>query len=183
MSIPREKIALLVINLIAGGSVIASYIQGVLAHPGKSAKLWGNVPPGLIPFYTVSMVTAAMGYLMFTFYLLFYVNPDNSKIFGHYSFPLFNWLYAIILIFSALWMPLTFIMLDHPSTLLWLAIRFVLAAVGLGSIFFFAALYTLQPTEPALAHYAALTGVVFFALQTAVLDAIVWPAYFPYSLR
>jgi len=110
------------------------------------------------------------------------VNPDNSKIFGQYSFRLFNWLYVIILVFSAIWMPLTFIMLDEPSALLWLAIRIVLAAVGLGSISFLAAIFTLQPTGPAWVNRAALIGCVLFAFQTAVLDAMVWPAYFPYNL-
>jgi hypothetical protein len=182
MSLHREKIVLLLINLLAGGSVIASYILGLLAHPGKSTVLWGNVPLGLLPFYTISMATAAIGYLIVTSYLIFFVNPDNSKIFGRYSFRLFNWLYGIILAFSALWMPLTFILLDKPSVLLWLAIRFVLAAVGLGSISLFTAIFTLQPTGPVWAHRVALIGSVLFAFQTAILDAIVWPAFFPFTL-
>ena len=182
MSLHREKKVLLLINLIAGGSVIASYVQGLLVHPGKSSLLWGNVPSGLLPFYTVSMATAAVGYLIFTGYLIFFVDPDMCNISGRYSFRLFNWLYGIILAFSSLWMPLTFIMLDKPSALLWLAIRSVLAAVGFGSISFLAALITLHPTGPARAYRAALIGCVLFAIQTSILDALVWTAFFPYKL-
>jgi hypothetical protein len=182
MSLHREKIVLLLINLLAGGSVIASYIQGLLAHPGKSTVLWGNVPLGLLPFYTISMATAAVGYLIFTSYLIFFVNPDNSKIFVRFPFRLFNWLYAMILVLSALWMPLTFVMLDKPSALLWITIRLILTGVGIGSIGFLAAVFTLKPTGPVWVHRAALFGCVLFAFQTAILDAMVWPAYFPYNL-
>jgi hypothetical protein len=181
MSLHREKKVLLFINLFAGGSVITSYIWGLLAHPGKSTALWGNVPSGLLPFYTISMAAAAVGYLIFTGYLIFFVDPDKCEISGRYSFRLFNWLYGIILVFSALWMPLTFIMLEEPSAFLWLTIRFVLAAVGLGSISFLAAIFTLQPTGPTWVYRAALFGCVLFAFQTAILDAMVWPAYFPYN--
>jgi hypothetical protein len=182
MSLHREKIMLMLINLVAGSSVIASYVQGFLAHPENSSALWGNVPSSLLPFYTVSMGTAAAGYLIFTGYLIFFVDPDKGRIFGRFSFRLFNWLYAIILVFSALWMPLTFMMLDKPSAMLWLAIRFSLAAVGLGSAGFLASLSALRPTGPVWVHRAALTGCVFFAFQTAILDALVWTAYFPYNL-
>lgn len=182
MSWHPKKTVLLLINLLAGGSVIGSYIQGLLSHPGKSAALWGNVPSSLLPLYTFSMATAAVGYLVFTAYLIFFVNPDESKVFGRFPFSLFNLLYAIILVFSALWMPLTFIMLEMPSALLWLTIRFVLAIVGLGSIVLLAAVFTLQPSGPAWAHRAAWIGCIFFALQTAILDALVWTAFFPFNL-
>ncbi|MEI6682157.1 MAG: hypothetical protein WCO44_05995 [Bacteroidota bacterium] len=90
MSLHREKKVLLIINLIAGGGVFASYVQGFLLHPGKSSLLWGNVPLGLLPFYTVSMATAAVGYLIFTGYLIFYVDPEKCKISGLQQLSLFS---------------------------------------------------------------------------------------------
>ncbi|MEI6890394.1 MAG: hypothetical protein ACOYNU_12665 [Bacteroidales bacterium] len=178
----REKTLLLLINLVGGGCVIGSYIQGFVSHPGNSEALWGNVPSSLLPFYTLSMATAAVGYLVFTAYLVFFVDPGNCKIFGRFPFRLFNWLYAIILVFSAFWMPLTFMMLGKPSVMLWMTIRFDLAMVGLGSVGFLAAVFTLQPAGPAWLHRAAWIGCIFFALQTAILDALVWTAFFPYNL-
>ena len=182
MSLHREKLILLSINLVAGGSVIVSYIQGLMSHTENSAALWGKVPASLLPFYTISMATAAVGYLVFTCYLVFFVNPDDSRVFGRFPFRLFNWLYAIILVFSALWMPLTFMMLDKPSALLWLTIRFILAIVGLGSIGLLAAVSTLKPAGPAWVHRAAWIGCIFFTFQTAILDALVWTAFFPFNL-
>jgi len=71
MSIHREKLVLLSINLVAGGSVIGSYFQGLMSHTENKAALWGNIPSSLLPFYTISMATAAVGYLIFTSYFIF----------------------------------------------------------------------------------------------------------------
>jgi hypothetical protein len=85
----------------------------------------------------------------------------------------------LILIPSALWMPLTFAMLEAPSDGLWWAIRLTLAAVGVGSLGLLAGLVAVRPSSPSLAHKLAVVGSLAFALQTAVLDAAVWPAFFP----
>ena len=85
-----------------------------------------------------------------------------------------------MLIPSALWMPLTFAMLDAPSPSLWLAIRAVLALVGLGSLGLVVAVATAQPLRAPIGRAVAVAGAIAFSFQTAVLDAIVWPAYFPH---
>jgi hypothetical protein len=80
---------------------------------------------------------------------------------------------------SALWLPLTFAMLEAPSAGLWLAIRVTLALVGLGSLGLMAAIASALPRGGHGARRIALVGTLFFALQTALLDALIWPAYFP----
>jgi hypothetical protein len=182
MSLHQQKIILLAINVIAGGSVIASYIHGLLTHPDTRALLWGSVPQSLLPLYNISMITATIGYIIFTSYIIFFIDPDETAIAGIFNYSLFYWLYAVILVFSALWMPLTFVMLDKPSAGLWLAIRCTLGIVGLGSIGILAAIFTLQPGGPVWAQRSALIGCSFFCAQTAVLDALVWTAYFPSRL-
>jgi hypothetical protein len=42
-----------------------------------------------------------------------------------------------------------------------------------------AALIALQPREPRAAYALAVAGSVAFSIQTALLDALIWPAYFP----
>ena len=54
-----------------------------------------------------------------------------------------------------------------------------LALVGLGSLGLMGAIASAQPHAAPGARRAALAGAFFFSLQTAVLDALVWPAYFP----
>jgi hypothetical protein len=76
-------------------------------------------------------------------------------------------------------MPLTFAMLETPTPMLWWAIRAVLLLVGAGSVGLFLALLTVESVKRGWAFALAVLGLSFFTFQTAVLDAIVWPAYFP----
>ncbi|UCG84418.1 MAG: hypothetical protein JSW38_06275 [Dehalococcoidia bacterium] len=70
-------------------------------------------------------------------------------------------------------------MLDKPSRTLWWAIRFTLALVGIGSLGLLVLLLVLNHEEPTWAFGLAVAGSVAFCWQTAVLDALVWPKYFP----
>jgi hypothetical protein len=165
---------------VAGGvAVLGSYALGFATHPETRAEVWGGVPQGLRPLYTVSMLLAAAGWFAFTGFVWLCLDPARTRIAGRFGYGLLNALYAAILLPSALWMPLTFEMLEAPGDALWLAIRVVLAVVGLGSLGLLAALLAVRPREPAWAHGLAVAGCVAFAVQTALLDALVWPAFFP----
>ena len=74
---------------------------------------------------------------------------------------------------------LTNVMLDSPSTGMWLAVRGVLFGAGLGSLGIAAAILKLEPRPSRGLRIAALTGVTLFCFQTVVLDALIWPALFP----
>jgi hypothetical protein len=76
-------------------------------------------------------------------------------------------------------MPLTFQLLGGWDPALWIAIRIVLALVGIGSLGLLAALLTLSPVASRGWRALAVAGAVAFCVQTALLDATVWPAYFP----
>ena len=166
------------INLLGGAAVLASYVVGLRTHPGSSAGLWGHVPQAILPLYGASMLLAAAGYFAYTTFLLFRVNPDEARIACRFRFGLFNVLYALILVPSALWMPLTLRMLEQPSAGLWLGICLVLAAVALGSLGLLGALLSLRPQQPRWAYWLAVAGSVTFSIQTVLLDAVVWTAFF-----
>jgi hypothetical protein len=166
-----RRSTLILINVVGGIAVLGSYAWCVARHPDAGA-FWGGVPAGLRPVYTVNMFMAAAGYLAFTFFLVYRLEPARRV--GH-----FHALYALILIPSALWMPLTFAMLEAPSDRLWWSIRASLAAVGIGSLGLLAGLVAVRPLRPAWAYRLAVAGGVAFCLQTVVLDALVWPAFFP----
>jgi len=173
-----KKWLMLFINLLGGGGVIGSYIWGFLTHPNAGQALWGGVPYNIRPFYTAGMFLAATGFFAFTYFILFRLDPSATRVFGRLGFGAFNALYAAILIPSALWMPLTFLALDvHSLGFLW-AVRIVLVAVGVASIGLLYALLKVEPRRPRWAHRLAVAGCVGFCLQTAILDAIVWVAFF-----
>jgi hypothetical protein len=173
-----KKWLMLFINLLGGGGVIGSYIWGFLTHPNAGQALWGGVPGSIRPFYTAGMFLAAAGYFAFTYFILFRLNPNETRVFNRFPFGLFNVLYAAILIPSALWMPLTLFALEGPSLGFVWAVRIVLSMVGMASVTLLLALLNVEPRLPRWAHRLAVAGCVGFCLQTAVLDAIVWVAFF-----
>jgi hypothetical protein len=171
--------SLLWLNVVGGVAVLGSYAHGLASHPLTRSEVWGGVPESLRPFYTVSMLCAAAGYFAFSFFVFFRLDPPTTRVFGRFGFGAFHLLYALILLPSALWMPLTFAMLDAPSGALWAAIRATLALVGIGSLGLVAAIARAEPARAPVARGVAVAGALAFSLQTAVLDALVWPAYFP----
>jgi hypothetical protein len=172
------QIALGGMNIAGGILVIGSYVQGIRSNPANSNALWGGVPKTIKPLYTVSMLLAAAGYFAFSYYVFFRIDPDAAEIGGIFDFKLFLILYGLILFPSAMWMPLTFAMLKKPSRALWWAIRITLFVVGLGSLGLLLALLGLEPVESPPLRWLAVAGSVFFCVQTALLDALVWPRYF-----
>lgn len=173
-----EQWILAVINIAGGVAVLGSYAHGILKHPATRGQAWGAVPARIKPLYMISMLFAAAGYLAFAYFALFKMDPDEVETMGGTAFPVFYAACLIILITSALWMPFTFAMLERPDKVKWYVIRVVLAIVGLASLLLLASLITLEPREPAISYWAATVGIGFFCVQTALLDALVWPAYF-----
>lgn len=180
--IHRQKKELMLLNMVCGGAVLFSYAHGLISNPSVRSALWGGIPQWLMPFYAGAMPFAAVGYFLFTSFILLQIDPDEAVIAGRYRYRLFHALYGAVLVPSALWMPLSLAMLHEPSVGLWIAIRLVLTAVGLGSIGISAAIFLIQPRRNTLAFRLAVIGSIAFCVQTAILDALVWTALFPFSL-
>jgi hypothetical protein len=124
------------------------------------------------------MLTATAGYFAFAQHLFLRADPDDTR-FGPLPFGALHSIFALILLPSAVWMPLTFAYLDAPSAGLFLAIRVVLALVGLGSLALVVALLRMQPKGQPVSWGFAFAGSLLFLFQTGVLDALVWTHYFP----
>jgi hypothetical protein len=176
-----QKIVFALLNLIAGTAVLASYAWGATAWPAETVtRLWGDVPEAVRPWYSSWMFVAATGYLVYAGFLFFRVDADRARVAGRYGFGLFNALLVLILVPSAVWMPLTLHHIEHPSSLSWLAIVVGLWTTGLASLAMIGALAALEPREPQGWARASLVGAMAFAGQTFVLDSCVWPLLFPY---
>lgn len=169
---------LVAINVVGGILVLGSYVQGLMAHPENRNALWGSVPNSVQPLYTVSMILAALGYFAFTYFVLFRIDAAEVRVADRFGFWVFYVIYLLILLPSALWMPLTYAAIDRHSMGLYWAIRVVLAVVGLGSLALLAALLSLRTGGSSYAYWLAVAGSAAFCLQTAVLDALVWPTFF-----
>lgn len=171
---------MVIINIVGGFAVLGSYAWCIFGFPEIAVKAWGGVPADLRPVYTISMLAAAVGYFPFTGYLLLQIQPEVLEHKGPFSFSLINWLYGIILIPSVIWMPATLYMVETPSASTWLLIRVVLAVVGLGSLGMLYVVAKLRRHGHPVFFWLALLGIILFNLQTTVLDALVWTAYYPF---
>jgi hypothetical protein len=174
-----DQIALGIINAVGGILVIGSYVHGILNNPENRDQAWGGVPDKLRPLYTACMPLAAAGYFAFSYFILFRLDPSEARIADAIGFDFFYPVYVLILFPSALWMPLTFAMLDRPSRARWWAIRSTLTIVGLASIALLVGLLLLSTETSGYAYWLAVAGAAVFSVQTAMLDAVVWPRYFP----
>ncbi len=172
------RLLLWVVNLVGGLAVLGSYAHGILTHEEPGRALWGGVPSSLRPLYQICMLLATAGYFAFSGFLLFAVPPETTRIAGRWGYGALVPIHALFLIASALWMPLTFRYLAAPTTGGWIAVRAVLFATGIGALALIAALATIEPREPRWSWALALVGACAFALQTAILDGLVWPALF-----
>ncbi|NND29904.1 MAG: hypothetical protein HKN97_15085 [Myxococcales bacterium] len=173
---PKKK-NWLAINAVGGVAVLASYAHGIMTHPESRNALWGTIPAELQAIYGVTMWLAAAGYFFFSYYFVLRTDAEQVR-FGRFGFGLINALYALIMVTSALWMPLTFAYLESPTPGLWLLVRVDLLLVAVGTIGLTIALFTMRPRAEGAAGVLALIGLLLFAVQTAFLDPIVWPQFF-----
>ena len=174
----RARRWLIAVILIGGLAVLGSYLWGVLARPDAGQTLWGGVPRSIRPFYTVNMLLAAAGYFPFTFYILFRLDPGTTRVAGRFGYGLFSWLYAAILLPSALWLPLVYVAIEQSSQAWLWVVRAALILVGAASLGILTALLKTRPQRAGIAYRLAVVGSVFFCIQTAVLDAAVWGVFF-----
>ena len=165
--------SLIALNVLGGSAVLISYAAGL---PSVGDALWGGIPDAARPVYTVNMFLAAAGYFLFTPYIVFRLAPETTRV-GPFGYGVFHLLYALILIPSAIWLPLTAHVIAEPGLVAWWGVRLGLALTGLGSLGLLAVLLRLPAGAPS-GRLLAIVGLLPFSFQTAVLDAIVWPAYF-----
>jgi len=173
-----KKWLLLLINIIGGAAVLGSYALTILTHPNAGQILWGEVPESIRPYYTTNMLLATMGYFAFIYFILFKLDPVKTRVAGRFGYGLFTALFTVILLPSALWMPLTFLAFELSSQPLLWAVRVVLWIVGLASVALCYAIMRVEPHQSLWAKRVALVGSIAFCIQTAFLDAIVWVFFF-----
>jgi hypothetical protein len=174
-----EQRSLAALNVVGGLLVLGSYLLAFGGTPALRSGLWGGVPEAIRPLYTVNMLLAAAGYFPFTWLLVFRTRPEDGLP-GGLPYRALHLLYALILLPSALWLPLTARLITAPTALLWAAVRLDLFLVSLGSTGLLLVLFMIARQRRDVLGCAAFAGIVPFWFQTAVLDALVWPAFYPH---
>jgi hypothetical protein len=166
----------LIINIVGGILVLGSYYLGLKGDKGADA-LWGGVPKNIRPIYGISMLLSAIGYFAFFDFIMKNLGNETFSSINFLGEKIFLVLFILILGASTFWMPLTNIMVENPSRLVWLAIRCVLAIVGLASAAVFVILVKLDPRPTGFLYIASVLGILWFTIHTAILDAVIWPYF------
>jgi hypothetical protein len=170
---------LLAVNVVGGIAVLGSYAWGLATHPVPGPALWGGVPTTWRPLYGASMIPAALGYIAFATYLLFRVDPGATRFGLGLPYAALVVPFVLVLVPSALWMPLTLRFAEVGGAGLWWAIRIGLWTTAIGSLLLAFAVATVAPRVATSYWVAAVLGTVFFFFQTGILDGILWVAKFP----
>lgn len=175
---PNRRRLLLLIG-IGGTAVLASYVLAFAFEPAIRGALWGDLPEGTVRrIYTVNMLLAAASFFPATIVLGFATPLESFRRTTGLPFRALLGAYAAILIPSAAWLPLTALYIQSPTAPLWWAIRLDLLAVGMGASVL--GWMLIQRARRGTLGARLSAGLFFFFwLQTMVLDALVWPAFFP----
>jgi len=150
------------INIIGGIGVLGSYAWGI-GTQADPARLWGQISESVQGPYSACMPFAALGYLVLLAYT--HVRPHPRMVTAM----------TVMLVFSTIWMPLCFAVLDHGWPVG--SVQIVLAATAAASLTMLWHVIT-DPVRDRL-RIAACVGAAAFCLQTVLLDAIIWPRFFP----
>ena len=177
---PRPNLALALLNVVGGIAVLGSYAYAFTVSSEVRGALWGGVPEPLRPVYTANMLLAAAGYFPFTALFVLRTTPAEFRKITGFGYGALLALYALVLLPSAAWLPMTASMVASPDPQLWVGIRLVLAAVALGAAGILAVAVQYARKRGCKTSWAAVAGAVPFFTQTALLDALVWPAYYPH---
>ena len=150
------------VNGVGGPCVLGSYAWGFTTQ-ADPMRLWGSISPSVQGPYSACMPLAAVGYLV----LLAHAHRrPRAQTVGAM---------AVLLLCSTAWMPLCFAYLDHgwPLWTVWGS----LAGTALASIALLADAF--RSAERDRLRLAACLGAIPFCVQTVLLDALVWPVFFP----
>lgn len=174
----------LITNVIGGSTVLGGYLICLYMFPSQREMLWGNIQGELRHVFTASMLFAAMGYLAFSYGILFKSNlPEFSSKFLDTKHVI-SILCMIFLVSSTIWMPATITYLKTSNSIWWI--------IGVTSLWITAislltatVIVISSPLAITSTFYRVLTisGISYITFHCLVLDAIIWVSKFDISLR
>lgn len=170
------KLLLLSVNFIFGIILLLSYYYQIQNNKKKLPLLWGKIKKKWL--VSLSIIIAAIGYIYLIYYLLSQVKytPRNKQIVNNISI-----LFAIILIISMFWLPLSLYYLNNRNNnrLTMLAILLVLFIVGFSAYKNVYLVKKLQDdNKHILSKNLAVLGASYFFIHTFFVDFIGWSYHF-----
>ena len=178
------------INIIFGLLVLISYIVGISQFPEYSESLWGGVQGALRQRFIISMLCAALGYLIFFSFVVYsYIsNGDSSKEFNFLNSlnvsKSLNFSVFIFLVSAAIWMPTLILFLQSSNSIFfYLSNAFLwVTALAAISIFFcttYGFLNLTSDIKVSLFSFITLLALFQVVFHCLIFDAIIFVLKFP----
>ena len=152
------------VNVLGAILVLGGYVITLMIFPEYRTALWGGVKGTTQSLFTISMLLAAAGYLVFIFAVLLKSNPNSANT---EAFRLITCLSLIFLLASAIWMPATVAVSSlwiTAAALISLVVLFLISDIGI---------------ESSKLKTASIIGLIYITFHCLVLDAIIWVFKFP----
>ena len=175
----RIQSQFLLINIIGGIAVLSGYAYALINHPDTRNDLWGGISESWQPWYVVSMIVAAVGYLTAMYYLIFKGGLENKFFWGKVDSSVMTILLVLFLVSASMWIHSTFAYLESPSSGTWTLIQIELRTTALTIILFTIGLGTIEKISRSIIHKWAVMGISFTSFHCLALDAILWMMKFP----
>jgi hypothetical protein len=168
-----DKIYFSIISIL-GILLLYSYYYFLNLKKSNLRDLWGRIKPQttFYNFYLISMIIAALGFLLMMNYLLvgnLFTQKDITHLFISS---------LVILIASLLWMPLSLEYIKYPSIWLKIIIIMILLMVACGGYYIILRLYWIKDTKNNITRILSILGMIYFFLHTFILDSIIWSKNF-----
>lgn len=175
LSLTNQKWAILLTNIIFGTILIYSYYHYITKSGVPIKKLWGKAYK-VNKLYLVSMILAALGYLIVLIFSIF--KTPNTKT-NHVILSNLMIIQALIVVVSMLWLPVTLIYIKMKINKLFimLAILLILFIVAMTSAKQFLLVKSLIPENNNCAKtmkILANLGAGYFFIHTFFFDFIGW---------
>ena len=169
----------LLINVIGGISVLGSYFICLAFYPEFRTSLWGGVDGSLRKLFTASMLPAAIGYLVFFYFMVFKLDTGSfeNQTFWRQHGP--SMICLIFLTASTVWMPATISYLTTSNQSWWLIAVASLWISAVSLIVLIPVIYWGTITVSPLYKYLGILGLLYITFHCTVLDALIWVAKFP----
>ena len=173
------------INIIFGFLVFLSYIVGISQFPEYREALWGGVQGGLRQKFIISMLFAALGYLIF-FLFIVYFYISNQGCFKEFNFITtfnisqgLNFSVFIFLVFAAIWMPTLILYLQSSNSIFLYVSNASLWITAFASILmlFFTSYGFVNITsdlKESIFSYLTLLGLIQVVSHCLILDGIIF---------
>jgi len=159
---------------ILGILLLSSYYFLSLIKKSNAHNLWGRIKQNadLKDYYQISMILAAIGFIIMMIYLLVsdsFTEKDIKPIFI---------LSLLIVVASIFLMPLSLYYINHQTIWLKYIIGILLLIIPFSAYCLLLILYRMNEKKHTNIRILSLIGMIVFFLHTFILDSIIWPTYF-----